>query len=71
MVQLRAGYVMQPGLWTNDAATARNGICAGASVDVPLHKKDSDSKTGLTIDYSYQSADPLKGTHSIGASFRF
>lgn len=71
MFQLRAGYVMQPGLWTNDAATARNGICAGASVDVPLHKKDSDSKTGLTIDYSYQSADPLKGTHSIGASFRF
>ena len=71
MVQLRAGYIFQPGLWNNDAATANNGICAGASVDVPLHKKDSDSKTGLTIDYSYRSADPLKGTHSIGASFRF
>ncbi|MBR1550248.1 MAG: PorV/PorQ family protein [Bacteroidales bacterium] len=71
MVQLRAGYIIQPGLWSNDAATANNGICAGASVDVPLHKKDSDSKTGLTIDYSYRSADPLKGTHSIGASFRF
>lgn len=70
LVQLRCGYVFQPGLWT-DAATARNGICAGASVDVPLHKKDSDSKTGLSIDYSYQSASPLKGTHSIGASFRF
>lgn len=70
LVQLRCGYVFQPGLWT-DAATARNGICAGASVDVPLHKKDSDSKTGLSIDYSYQSASPLRGTHSIGASFRF
>lgn len=68
MVQLRAGYVVQPGLWTNDAATANNGICAGASVDVPLSKEGA---TGLTVDYSYQSASPLRGTHSIGASFRF
>ncbi len=68
MVQLRAGYIVQPGLWTNDPATANNGICAGASVDVPLSKEGT---TGLTVDYSYQSASPLRGTHSIGASFRF
>ena len=70
LVQLRAGYIFQPGLWTNDAATAKNGICAGASVDIPLSKKEG-SDIGLTIDYSFQSADPLKGTHAIGASLRF
>lgn len=70
MFQVRAGYVMQPGLWTGDAATANNGICAGASVDVPLSKKEKNN-IGLTIDYSYQSASPLRGTHAIGASFRF
>ena len=66
--QLRAGYIFQPGLWDNDAATANNGICAGASVDIPLNKEET---TGITIDYSYRSASPLKGTHTIGASFRF
>lgn len=68
MFQLRAGYIMQPGLWSGSPATANNGICAGASVDVPLGK---DSKSGITIDYSYQSASPMRGTHSIGASLRF
>ena len=66
--QIRAGYIFQPGLWNNDAATANNGVCAGASVDIPFSK---DEKTGLTIDYSYRTASPLKGTHTIGASFRF
>ena len=68
MFQLRCGYIFQPGLWNDDAATANNGICAGASVDIPISKA---SNTGLTIDYSYRTASPLKGTHSIGASFRF
>ena len=66
--QIRAGYIFQPGLWNNDAATANNGVCAGASVDIPFSK---DEKTGLTIDYSYRTASPLKGTHTIGAIFRF
>ena len=70
IVQLRAGYVFQNGLLTGDAATANTGICAGASVDVPLNKKE-DSNLGLTLDYSYRTAAPLKGTHAIGASFRF
>ena len=69
MVQLRCGYIMQPGLWSGAAATANNGLCAGLSVDVPFGK-DND-QMGLTIDYSYQSASPLRGTHAIGASFRF
>ncbi|MBO7576024.1 MAG: PorV/PorQ family protein [Bacteroidales bacterium] len=66
--QLRAGYIFQEGLWNDAAATANNGICAGASVDIPLSK---DEKTGITLDYSYRTASPLKGTHAIGASFRF
>ena len=66
--QLRAGYVFQEGMWGDDAATANNGFCGGASVDIPFTK---DEKIGLTIDYSYRSAAPLKGTHTIGASFRF
>lgn len=70
IVQLRAGYVFQDGLWTGNAATANTGICAGASVDIPLSKKE-DSNLALTLDYSYRTAAPLKGTHAIGASFRF
>ena len=69
MFQLRAGYMVQPGNWTGDWATANTGIHAGASVDVPFSKKDSNM--GLTLDYSYSSASPLRGTHAIGATFRF
>lgn len=70
MFQLRAGYIIQPGLWTNDHATANTGICAGASVDIPLSKKEGNN-TGITLDYSYRTASPLKGTHAIGATLRF
>ncbi|MBP3762336.1 MAG: PorV/PorQ family protein [Bacteroidales bacterium] len=70
MFQVRCGYIFQPGLWSGDAATANNGFSAGASVDIPLSKKEG-SKSGITIDYSYRTADPLRGTHAIGASLRF
>ena len=70
MFQLRCGYIFQPGLWNDDAATANNGFCAGASVDIPLSKKEGN-KTGISIDYSYRTADPLKGTHAFGATLRF
>lgn len=69
MFQLRAGYTVQPGNWTNNWATANTGISAGASVDIPLSKKDGD--TGITLDYSYRTASPLRGTHAIGATLRF
>lgn len=69
IVQLRAGYVVQPGNWTGDWATANTGISAGASVDIPLSKKDPN--VGVTLDYSYRTASPLKGTHAIGATLRF
>lgn len=69
IVQLRCGYLYQQDVFTDNAATANTGIAAGASVDIPISKKDSN--VGLTLDYSYRTASPLKGTHSIGASFRF
>lgn len=70
MFQVRCGYVIQPGLWSGDPATANSGICAGASVDIPLSKKEG-SNTAITFDYSYRTASSLKGTHAIGASFKF
>ncbi len=69
-VQLRCGYIFQPGLWDDDAATANNGLCFGGSVDIPFSKKEG-SNTGITIDYSYRTADPMKGTHAFGATLRF
>ena len=69
MVQLRAGYTVQPGNWTGDWATANTGISAGASVDIPLSKKDNN--TAITLDYSYRTASHLRGTHAIGATLRF
>ncbi len=72
IVALRCGYVWQTDILSEaDRTTANTGLCAGASVNVPLAKKGSDSKTALSIDYSYRSAAPLKGSHAIGASFRF
>lgn len=70
MLQLRCGYVLQSGMLTGNSATASTGIHAGASIDIPL-SKDKENGTGLTIDYSYRTADYLRGTHAIGASFRF
>ena len=72
MFALRCGYVWQTNIFSEtDRTTANTGLCAGGSVDIPLAKKDSESNMGLSIDYSYRSAANLKGTHSIGASFRF
>ena len=66
------GYVWQKNIFSDtDRTTANTGFCAGGSVDIPLNKKDEESNMGLSIDYSYRMASPLKGTHSIGASFRF
>ena len=69
---LRCGYIWQQNIFSDtERTTANTGFCAGGSVDIPLAKKDSESNLGLSIDYSYRMAAPLKGTHSIGASFRF
>ena len=72
ILRLRCGYVYEPGLLNDDErTTASTGLCAGASVNVPLNKKKGDGNTSLTIDYAYRTNDNLRGTHVIGGSFRF
>lgn len=70
MFQIRAGYVMQSGIFNASTRTTTNtGLCAGASVAIPLSKK-SDNNTAVQLDYSYRASSPLKGTHSIGATIK-
>lgn len=72
IVNLRCGYVYQTDIFSeSDRTTANQGLCAGASVNIPLHKKDSESNAGMSIDYSYRSSYNLRGSHTIGATFRF
>jgi len=67
--QARAAYVYQTGLFDNDnRATANTGLHAGASVIFPFGK---DGNRSISLDYSYRSATNLKGSHSIGATFKF
>ena len=66
--QVRAAYVYQRGMFDSaERTTANAGVHAGASVNVPLKK---DGGPNFSIDYSYRSSY-LKGTHSIGATFKF
>ena len=67
--QARAAYVYQTGIFDSDTrSTANTGVFAGASFVIPLGK---ESDRSLSIDYSYRSAVNLKGSHSIGATFKF
>lgn len=72
ILALRCGFVYQSDIFSPDLmTTANSGICAGASINVPLAKKDSESNTSLTFDYSYRSGNNLNGSHAIGGTFRF
>ena len=67
-IQVRAAYVYQTGIFDNDnRTTANTGLCAGGSVNIPFGKEG----TSLSLDYAYRSATNLKGSHSIGATFKF
>ena len=72
ILNLRCGYVYQTDIFNADIrTTANSGLCAGASVDIPLSKAESENKTSLSIDYSFRASTNLRGTHAIGATFRF
>lgn len=72
MFNLRCGYVYQTGVFNaQTATTAFQGLCAGASVNIPLHKKDVDSESAISIDYSYRQNINFNGTHSVGATVKF
>jgi len=68
MFQLRAAYLYQTGIFDGDnRTTANTGVHAGASVILPLNKEKG---TSLSLDYAFRTT-ALKGTHSIGATFKF
>ena len=72
ILNLRCGYVYQTDIFDPEKRTTSNsGLCAGASVDIPLSKAESENKTSLSIDYSFRASNNLRGTHAIGATFRF
>ena len=76
MFMIRAGYTWEKGIWTKggveDADECMNinrGLSAGASVQVPLSKKENGMK--LAVDYSYRDTFTFNGTHSVGARIIF
>mgnify|MGYP002622184186 CR=1 FL=1 len=74
IMQLRAGYIFTfEKMDKASRTTANTGLCAGASVDVPLTKKKADGsvRPTLALEYSYRAAAPFKGSHSIGAAIKF
>lgn len=66
MFQLRVGYRMEAGMFSDDNDTrAHMGLSGGLTVEVPL----GDDGPRLGIDYSYRPSQPWNGTHSIGLRF--
>lgn len=67
-LMLRAAYTYESGIYepieNADRTNAYKGPSFGATVEIPFSKKTSAS---LGIDYSYQTTDHFKGTHTIGA----
>ena len=69
MVQLRAAYVYQSNIFSeSNRSTVYPGLNAGASFIIPINKESGQT---ISIDYSYKDAFPTRGTHALGASFRF
>ncbi len=68
-VMLRCAYVAQKDIFSETARTTANpGLSAGGSFKLPL-SKDADAPE-IEIDYAYRMANPLKGTHTFGATIR-
>ena len=76
MFMVRAGYTYENGIWSKDGIlyddgcnNLNRGLSAGASIQVPLSKKEDGMK--LAIDYSYRDTYVYKGHHAIGARIIF
>lgn len=61
--QLRGGYTIESGMWTNNTSIYTGPSC-GTSVLIPLGKK---TKSRIAIDYAYRFTEKWLGNHSIGA----
>jgi hypothetical protein len=70
MFQVRAGFVYQNDIFSETSrTTALTGPTAGATFNIPLAKQKGDKPVPtIGLDYSYRSAAPFKGSHSIGVT---
>ena len=70
---LRSGYVFESGIFKgildDQCMNLNRGLHAGASVQVPLSKKD-DAPV-IAIDYAFRQTYSYQGSHSIGARLIF
>lgn len=70
---LRCGYVFESGIFKgvldDQCMNLNKGLHAGASVQIPLSKKD-DAPV-IAIDYAFRQTYSYKGSHSIGARLIF
>lgn len=64
MFMLRGGYKYEFGSDDPITAPIYTGLCAGASIQVPLSKENKNVKFG--IDYAYRQTRLWNGTHNIG-----
>jgi hypothetical protein len=72
ILMLRAAYTYENGIFADvtdpERTNAYKGLSLGASVEVPLSKKN-DLKLG--IDYAYQSTDNFQGTQAFGIRLKY
>ncbi len=62
-LELRAGYLWEQGLFSDDnATTAYTGPAGGLTLKVPTGSNGSV----IGLDYSYRTTNPFNGTHSVG-----
>jgi hypothetical protein len=60
---LRAGYLWEQGLFSDDnATTAYTGPAGGLTLQVPA----GSNGAVIGLDYSYRTTNPFNGTHSVG-----
>mgnify|MGYP001159479898 FL=1 len=60
---LRAGYLIESGLSSNDdAASAYTGPSGGIGFQIPAGSNGSV----IAVDYSYRTTNPFSGTHAVG-----
>ncbi len=67
MFMLRGGYKYEFGSEDVITRPIYTGLCAGASLQVPLNKENKNIKFGL--DYAYQQTRVWNGTHNITVRF--
>ena len=62
-LELRAGYLWEQGLFSNDnITTAYTGPAGGLTLKVPAGSNGSV----IGLDYSYRTTNPFNGTHTVG-----